>query len=77
MSYNELLQGLTHAGEQIISIEPHLQYSSSTIADEFGKIKETRVGGVALLTDRRMLLLSSQYFHSKQGHSDDMQVASK
>ena len=65
MSYNELLQGLTHSGEQIISIDPHLQFSSSTIADEFGKVRETRVGGIALLTDRRMLLLSSQYFHSK------------
>eukprot|EP00112_Aurelia_sp_Birch-Aquarium-sp1_P004343 Seg149.11 transcript_id=Seg149.11/GoldUCD/mRNA.D3Y31 product="hypothetical protein" protein_id=Seg149.11/GoldUCD/D3Y31 len=64
MSYNELLKGLTHAGEQIISVEPHLQYSTSTIADEFGQVRETRVGGVALLTDRRMLLLSSQYFHT-------------
>ena len=65
MSYEDLIHGLIYNGETIISYPPHLQYMSMTVTDENGSVVDTKVGGVAMLTDKRLLLLSSQYFHSK------------
>eukprot|EP00794_Sanderia_malayensis_P012267 gene12267-13532_t len=64
MGYNEFLSGLTLENEVIVSGEPHLQYKSMTITDENGNVLDSRVGGRALLTDKRLLLLSSQYFQT-------------
>ncbi len=63
--YNSFLSGLTLEDETIVSGEPHLQYRSMVIADEFGKILHTKVGGRALLTNKRMLLLSSEYYQRR------------
>eukprot|EP00794_Sanderia_malayensis_P012268 gene12268-13533_t len=64
MDYNDFLSGLTLENEVIVSGEPHLQYKSMTITDESGEVLDTKVGGRALLTDKRLLLLSSQYFQT-------------
>lgn len=64
MTYNEFIAGLVFKGENILSAEPHLRFQSLLVTDEFGVLKETKVGGIALLTDQRLLLLSSQYFQS-------------
>ena len=65
MTYDELVTGLIYNDEQIISRAPHLQYASLSIYDESFNLKTSRTGGVAILTDKRMLFLSSQYVQSK------------
>lgn len=65
MTYNELLIGLMYSDERILSRDPHLQYTSLSFYDECFNLKQSKTGGVAVITDKRMLFLSSQYARSK------------
>jgi len=62
MSYAELLGGLLYSGETVIQYNQfqHLQFSSLIMSDECNATISQRPGGICLLTDKRLLLLSSQ-----------------
>ena len=65
MSYNELLSGLICKDEQLLS-KDHVNFMSLSIYDESYKLLQTKMAGKVVLTDKRMLLVSSQYNESKQ-----------
>ncbi|KAK3732812.1 hypothetical protein QZH41_017718 [Actinostola sp. cb2023] len=66
MSYAELLGGLLYSGETVIQYNQfqHLQFSSLIMSDECNATISQRPGGICLLTDKRLLLLSSQVTQS-------------
>ena len=64
MTYDELLRGLIQSDEKIISVEP-LQFKSLSVLDESESLRSAKDGGIAMLTDRRLHLLSSQYSQSE------------
>ncbi|EDO43575.1 predicted protein [Nematostella vectensis] len=66
MSYSELLQGLLYQGEKLgqYGTFKALQFSYLTISDENNVTMTTRPSGVCMLTDKRLLFLSSQASHS-------------
>eukprot|EP00795_Rhopilema_esculentum_P008239 gene8239-14181_t len=61
MTYTELLQGLIHRDEVILTRDPHLQFTTLVISNREGSEITTKIGGRALITDKRMLFLSSQF----------------
>ena len=65
MEYEDFVKGLIYNGESTVSHSPHLQYNSLVILDENGEAIQSKIGGIAMLTDKRLLFLSSQYFHSE------------
>ena len=65
MTYTELLQGLIHKDEVILTRDPHLQFTTLVISNREGSKFTTKIGGRALITDKRMLFLSSQFAESK------------
>lgn len=60
MSYNEFLPGLIYKDESFVSAD-HIEYLSLSIYDETFNLLQTKPAGRAVLTDKRMLLVSSQY----------------
>lgn len=63
LSYQQLLEGLKYDGEYLLQHGQfnYLLYTSIVLSDENNQTVSTRTGGVALLTDRRLLLMSSQF----------------
>ena len=64
MSYDQMLAGLIMKDERLLSVD-HLDFVSISIYDESYKLLQTKPGGKAVLTDKRVLLISSQYYESK------------
>ena len=64
MSYNEFLPGLIYKDESFVSAD-HIEYLSLSIYDETFNLLQTKPAGRAVLTDKRMLLVSSQYHEGK------------
>ena len=65
MTYTELLSGLVYKNECILSQDPHFQYKSVSFYDQNFNFLKSKTGGVAIITDRRFLMLSCQYDQSK------------
>jgi len=63
MSYNELLSGLIYKDEQIVSSD-YMDYISLSVYDESFKLLHTKPAGKAILTNKRMLLMSTQYYEN-------------
>ena len=64
MSYNELLSGIIYKDEQIVSSD-YMDYISLSTYDDSFNLLHTKPAGKAILTDKRMLLMSTQYYESK------------
>lgn len=62
MTYKELLKGLFHEDEtlQTWSNFTFLNYTHLRFCDESDRTTNQRSGGICLLTDKRLLFLSSQ-----------------
>jgi hypothetical protein len=62
MSYSEMLGGLLYKGERVVQYNQFkfLQYNHIVLADENNAPSSQKHGGICLLTDKRLLLLSSQ-----------------
>lgn len=62
MSYSELLSGLLHKGETVLQYNSyqHLQYSNITLCDQSNNTVSQRPAGICLLSNKRLLILSSQ-----------------
>lgn len=62
MSYNELLLGLMYEGETFQGYNQfsHLLYSHLVFANEHNATTSQKTAGVCLITNQRLLLLSSQ-----------------
>ena len=62
MSYKELLAGLTNEGEifQTLNKFTFMNYTHLRFSDENGTTISQRSGGTCLMTNKRLLFLSSQ-----------------
>ena len=64
MQYDEMLGGMIMNGERLLSTD-YLDFLSLSIYDEKFNFLQTKPAGKVILTDKRMLLISSQYYESK------------
>ena len=62
MSYKDLLAGLIYEGEtfQALNNFTFMNYTNLQFCDESGNTVNQRSGGICLLTNKRILFLSSQ-----------------
>ena len=62
MSYRDLLAGLIYEGEsfQVLNNFTFMNYTNVQFCDEAGTPLTQRSGGICLLTNKRILFLSSQ-----------------
>ena len=62
MSYKDLLAGLIYEGEnfQTLNNFTFMNYTCLQFCDESGTLVNQRSGGICLLTNKRILFLSSQ-----------------
>ena len=67
MSYKDLLTGLIYEGETIQAMNnfSFLNYTHLRFCDEDRDFLTNRCGGICLLTDKRLLFLSSQLNNGK------------
>ena len=67
MSYKELLTGLIYEGETIQAMNnfSFLNYTHLRFCGEDEKSLTNRCGGICLLTDKRLLFLSSHFNNGK------------
>lgn len=62
MSYKDLLAGLIYEGEifQALNHFTFMNYTHLQFCDEYAQTVNQRSGGICLLTNKRLLFLSSQ-----------------
>lgn len=62
LSYSEMLSGLLYKGERVVQHNQFqfLQYNNIVLCDESNNHISQKPGGICLLTDKRILLMSSQ-----------------
>lgn len=76
MSYAELLNGLLHKDERVVQYNQfqHLPFSHVIMGDVSNTTLAQRPAGICLLTDKRLLLLSSQVTQCKYSYFKSLEI---